>query len=157
MLDGKRHNWATNAFHRKYEPYEVSLCNIHVIPIAFCYFLQASEDSRSDNGENCINILSLLILVLLANLKVAIWCRCAPGYSPDNFRTSFYQTTFCRQHLFAFIFWETVAFQNGVLKNITKFTGKQPCRSFFFNKVTDLKAATSLKKRPWLRCFPVIL
>ena len=50
MLDGKRRNWATNAFQRKYEPYEVSLCNIHVIPIAFCYFLQASEESKSDNG-----------------------------------------------------------------------------------------------------------
>ena len=31
VLDGKRHNWATNAFYWKYEPHEVSLCNIHVI------------------------------------------------------------------------------------------------------------------------------
>ena len=38
----------TNAFYRKYEPYQVNLCNIHVIPIAFCYFLQALEESKSD-------------------------------------------------------------------------------------------------------------
>ena len=31
VLDGKRHDWATTAFYWKYEPHEVSLCNIHVI------------------------------------------------------------------------------------------------------------------------------
>ena len=31
LLDGKLHNWATNAFYCKYEPHEVSLCNIQVI------------------------------------------------------------------------------------------------------------------------------
>ena len=45
--------------------------------------------------------------------------------------------------------------QKGILKNTTKFTGKHLCQSFFFNKVADLKPATSLKKELWNRCFPV--
>ena len=28
ILDSKQHNWVTNAFYWKYEPHEVSLCNI---------------------------------------------------------------------------------------------------------------------------------
>ena len=43
----------------------------------------------------------------------------------------------------------------GVLKNFTKFTGKRPCQSLFFNKVAGLRHATLLKKRLWHRCFPV--
>ena len=31
VLDGKRHNRATNVFYWKYEPHEVGLFNIHVI------------------------------------------------------------------------------------------------------------------------------
>ena len=42
--------------------------------------------------------------------------------------------------------------KNGVLRNFTKFTGKQ---SLIFNKATDLKFATLLKKRLLYRCFPV--
>ena len=45
--------------------------------------------------------------------------------------------------------------KKGVLKNFTKFTGKQLCQSFFFNKVSGLRHATLLKKRVWHRCFPV--
>ena len=40
--------------------------------------------------------------------------------------------------------------KKGVLRNFAKLTGKHLCQSFFFNK-----AATLLKKRLWLRCFPV--
>ena len=42
-----------------------------------------------------------------------------------------------------------------VLRNFAKFTGKDLCQSFFFNKVAGLRPATLLKKRPWHRCFPV--
>ena len=45
--------------------------------------------------------------------------------------------------------------EKGVLKNVTKFTGKYLCQNLFFNKVTDLRAATFLKKRIWHRCFLV--
>ena len=45
--------------------------------------------------------------------------------------------------------------KKGVLKNFTKFTGKQLCQSLFFNKVAGLKPAILLKKRLWNRCFPV--
>ena len=38
--------------------------------------------------------------------------------------------------------------EKGVLRNFTKFTGKHPCQSLFFNKFL-------LKKRLWHRCFPV--
>ena len=41
-----------------------------------------------------------------------------------------------------------------VLRNFTKFTGKHMCQSLFFNKVTGLRPATLLKKRPWHGCFP---
>ena len=41
------------------------------------------------------------------------------------------------------------------LKISQKFTGKYLCLSLFFNKVTDLRPATLLKKRLWHRCFPV--
>ena len=43
-----------------------------------------------------------------------------------------------------------------VLRNFTKFTGKDPWQSLFFNKVAGLRPATLLKKRLWNKCFPVI-
>ena len=39
--------------------------------------------------------------------------------------------------------------KKGVVRNLIKFTGKHLCQSLFF--IT----ATSLKKRPWHRCFSV--
>ena len=60
-------------------------------------------------------------------------------------------------NLKAFMFWETVAFQKGILKNLTKFTGKHLCYSLFLNKAACLSPATLLKKRHWHRCFPRIL
>ena len=55
--------------------------------------------------------------------------------------------------------------QKGVLRNSTKFTGKQLYQNLFFHKVTGLRPATLLKKRPrlatllkkrlWHRCFLV--
>ena len=46
--------------------------------------------------------------------------------------------------------------KKGVLKNLTKFTGKKTCaRVSFFNKVAGLRPATLLKERLWHRCFPV--
>ena len=44
----------------------------------------------------------------------------------------------------------------GVLRNFSKFTGKQLCQSLFFNKVAGVRPATLLRKRPWKRFFPVI-
>ena len=41
----------------------------------------------------------------------------------------------------------------GVVKILTKFTGKHLCQSLF--KVTGLRPATLLKMRLWHRCFPV--
>ena len=43
--------------------------------------------------------------------------------------------------------------KKGVFRNFAKFTGKQLSQNLFFNKVTGLKPATSLKKRLWHRCF----
>ena len=45
--------------------------------------------------------------------------------------------------------------KKGVLRNVTKFTGKHLCQRLVFNKVAGLRPATSLKKRLWRRCFPV--
>ena len=45
--------------------------------------------------------------------------------------------------------------KKGVLRNFAKFTGKELCRSLFFNKVAGLTPATLLRKRLWHRCFPV--
>ena len=45
--------------------------------------------------------------------------------------------------------------KKSVLKNFAKLTGKSMCWSFFFNKVTDLRPETLLKKRLSQRCFPV--
>ena len=39
--------------------------------------------------------------------------------------------------------------RKSVLRNFTKFTGKQLCQSLFFNKVAGLRFATLLKKRLW--------
>ena len=44
--------------------------------------------------------------------------------------------------------------RKGVLRNFGKFMGKHHCQNLFFNKVADLRPATLLKKRLWLRCFP---
>ena len=45
--------------------------------------------------------------------------------------------------------------KKGVFRNFAKFTEKHLCQSLFLNKVADLWTATLLKKRHWLRCFPV--
>ena len=45
--------------------------------------------------------------------------------------------------------------EKGVLRNLTKFTGKHLCQSLFFNKVAGLRPTTLLKKRLRHRCFPV--
>ena len=45
--------------------------------------------------------------------------------------------------------------KKGGLKNFTKFKRKHLCQSLFFNKVAGLRPTTLLKKRLWLRCFPV--
>ena len=45
--------------------------------------------------------------------------------------------------------------KKGVLRNLTKFTGKHLCQSLFFNKVAGLGPATLLKKRLWHRYFSV--
>ena len=44
--------------------------------------------------------------------------------------------------------------KKGVLRNFTKFTGKQ-LSLCFNNKVAGLSSATLLKKKLWYRCFPV--
>ena len=45
--------------------------------------------------------------------------------------------------------------QEGILKNVAKFTGKHLCQSLFFNAVAGLRPATLLKKGLWRSCFPV--
>ena len=36
--------------------------------------------------------------------------------------------------------------EKGLLRNVTKFTGKHLCQSLFFNKVAGLRPTISLKK-----------
>ena len=43
--------------------------------------------------------------------------------------------------------------KKGVFRNLTKFTGKHLCQRFFFN--CSLQACNVIKKRLWIRCFPV--
>ena len=45
--------------------------------------------------------------------------------------------------------------KKGILKNFAKFTEKQLCQSFFFNKAAGLRSVTLLKKRLWHKCFSV--
>ena len=45
--------------------------------------------------------------------------------------------------------------KKGVLRNLSKFTGKHLCQSLFFNKVAGLRRATNIKKETLRRCFPV--
>ena len=45
--------------------------------------------------------------------------------------------------------------KKGVLRNFSKFTGKDLCQSIFVNKVGGLTPATLIKKRLWYRCFSV--
>ena len=49
----------------------------------------------------------------------------------------------------------TLFYKKDVLRYFTKFTRKRLCQSLFFNKVADLKPATSLRQRLWQRWFPV--
>ena len=51
-------------------------------------------------------------------------------------------------------------YKKGVLRNFTKFTGKHLCQSLFLSLQSLFfnpfpRPATWLKKRLWLRCFPV--
>ena len=48
-----------------------------------------------------------------------------------------------------------VLFKKGVLRNLTKFTGKHLCQSLFLNKVAGLRPTTLLKKKLWYKYFPV--
>ena len=48
-----------------------------------------------------------------------------------------------------------VFYKKDVHRYFAKFTGKNLCQSFFFNKVAGLRPATLLKKRLWHRFFPV--
>ena len=49
MLEGKIHNWATYTFCWKYEPHEVTLCDIHVIPTCVFLFLSGlKREGKSD-------------------------------------------------------------------------------------------------------------
>ena len=43
----------------------------------------------------------------------------------------------------------------GVLRNLTKFTGKHLFQSLFLNKVAGPRPETLIKKRLWHRCCPV--
>ena len=45
--------------------------------------------------------------------------------------------------------------RKGIFGNFTKFTGKQMCQNFFFNKVGGMWPAILLKKRLWHWCFPM--
>ena len=49
--------------------------------------------------------------------------------------------------------WSEVFCKKGVLRNFVQFTGKHLCQSLFFNKVTGLSPAPSLKKRLWQGVF----
>ena len=52
-------------------------------------------------------------------------------------------------------FQNTETATGGVLKNFTKFTGKQLCQIFFYIKIAGLRPAKLLKKRLRRRCFSV--
>ena len=43
--------------------------------------------------------------------------------------------------------------KKGVLRNVTKFTGKHLCQSLFFNKVVGLSSTTLLKKTSHLQLY----
>ena len=43
--------------------------------------------------------------------------------------------------------------KKAIMKNLAKSTGKQLCRSLFFNKITSLRFATFLKKKLRQKCF----
>ena len=45
--------------------------------------------------------------------------------------------------------------RKGVIRNFSKFTGKQLYQSLYFQKVAGLRPATLIKWRLWHRCFPV--
>ena len=45
--------------------------------------------------------------------------------------------------------------RKNVLRNFAKFTRKHMSQSLFFNKVSGLRPPNLLKKRPWLRRFPM--
>ena len=46
-----------------------------------------------------------------------------------------------------------VFYKKGVFKNFAKFTAKQLCRSFFFDKISGIKPPTLLKRRLRRGCF----
>ena len=45
--------------------------------------------------------------------------------------------------------------KKAVFKSFKKFTGKQLCESLFFRKSWRLEPCNLIKKRLWLKCFPV--
>ena len=69
-------------------------------------------------------------------IKVPLW---ATWYNFPNKNRSSLSEVFCKK---------------GVPRNFSKFAGKHLWQSLFFNKGAG-KPATSLKKRPWHRRFPV--
>ena len=55
MLDGKRHNLATNTIYWKYENMNLTklVCAMFTLyQNPFCYFFQASEDGKGDDNND---------------------------------------------------------------------------------------------------------
>ena len=69
-------------------------------------------------------------------------------FSDYSFSSAASNSSLIRSH-------QRCSMKKGVLRNVTRFTGKHLCQSLFFNKVADLRPATLLKKRLWHRRFPV--
>ena len=90
-------------------------------------------------------ILSSMLAIMLWNLEM-FWCRFDSSQLKQKLISSItnfvYELQMQRPEVF---------YKKGVLRNFAKFTGKYLCHSLFFNKVTDLRPATSSKKRLWHR------
>ena len=62
---------------------------------------------------------------------------------------------FTQLHIFSTEAVARMSSLKGCFRNFAKFTGKNLCRSLFFNKVPGLRPPTLLKKRLWHWFFPV--
>ena len=81
-------------------------------------------------------------------LWMSVWSTGLMGLALKSFWKLWLLPRICSR-----ISYRRCSIRNGVLRNFAKFT--ENTQSLFFNKAADLRPATLLKKRFWLRCFPV--
>ena len=107
-------------------------------------------DTDSTFYKDLIRVIAIDVAVIVVfGLLFDLICYCKKSSTNENVAAKGYTIGMIQAAK------RKCSIKKGVLRNLSKFTGKQLCQSLFFDKAADLRPTTLLKKRLWHRCFPV--